>query len=297
MKRLILGPVKDEEGQAFILVLIFLLVGGLIIAPLLTYMSTGLKVGQMHEKKMDELYAADAGVEDALYKIQSDDASLQALDEEDSHTYALTGSVNGETVNVTVTKLALLKGLVDDSEYKVGQPHEDWVKFKTPTPIEVGGTATYVEYDCVIAFDYLGVGNRRVQGIGAFFTPSTKAVIEGPYDIVYTLEMTGANLESLVTDMVSGGFQFVWRWQSTQGPRFSSGDTGTLSFSFKVYDPGWDYSLYFIWVLVQEQDISFVTNAPDSYKWLIEATAGDTEVRSAVLDHSGLHIMTWEINP
>ena len=54
--------VKEEKGQAFILVLIFLLVGGLIIAPLLGFMSTGLKVGQMHEEKMEGFYAADAGI-------------------------------------------------------------------------------------------------------------------------------------------------------------------------------------------------------------------------------------------
>ena len=48
---------------------------------------------------------------------------------------------------------------------------------------------------------------------------------------------------------------------------------------------------------MKEQDISYVTNAPDSYKWLIEATAEDTEVRSGVLDLLGaLSIITWEID-
>ena len=56
-----------EKGQALIMVLILMLVGGLIIAPLLSYVGTGLKVGKdVHEERMDELYAADAGVEDAL---------------------------------------------------------------------------------------------------------------------------------------------------------------------------------------------------------------------------------------
>ena len=63
------------------------------------------------------------------------------------------------------------------------------------------------------------------------------------------------------------------------------------------YDPEWEYDLYFIWALIQSQDVSFITNAPDSYKWLIEATAGNTEIRSAVLVLSEeVGILTWEIS-
>ena len=53
------------------LVLVLLVVGGLILAPLLGLMSTGLMAGQVYEKKTDELYAADAGVEDAMWRIKN----------------------------------------------------------------------------------------------------------------------------------------------------------------------------------------------------------------------------------
>jgi hypothetical protein len=64
--------IRGEKGQALILVLILMLLGGLIIAPLLSYMSTGLKVGkEVYENRMAELYAADAGVENALYFMKN----------------------------------------------------------------------------------------------------------------------------------------------------------------------------------------------------------------------------------
>ena len=69
MKRLVIRPIKDERGAALLLVLILLLVGGLIIPPLLSYMGSGLIAGQMYEKRTEELYAADSGVEYALYQI------------------------------------------------------------------------------------------------------------------------------------------------------------------------------------------------------------------------------------
>ena len=42
MKRIFNKPIRDEKGQALILALILLVIGGLIIGPLLSYISTGL---------------------------------------------------------------------------------------------------------------------------------------------------------------------------------------------------------------------------------------------------------------
>ena len=69
MKIALTKPVRDEKGQAMILVLILLVLGSLIIAPLLGFMSTGLLAGQMLEEKMGEIYTADAGVEDGLWNL------------------------------------------------------------------------------------------------------------------------------------------------------------------------------------------------------------------------------------
>jgi hypothetical protein len=69
MKTVVKGVIRNEKGYLLITVLILLVVGGLILAPLLGLMSTGLLAGKVYEKKMDELYAADAGVEDAIWKI------------------------------------------------------------------------------------------------------------------------------------------------------------------------------------------------------------------------------------
>ena len=66
MKRLI----RDEKGQAMVLVLVLLLVGGLLVSSLLAYMGTGLLTGRVYERRTAELYAADAGVTYGLWKIK-----------------------------------------------------------------------------------------------------------------------------------------------------------------------------------------------------------------------------------
>ncbi len=96
MKRLI----RDEKGQALVMVLILLLVGGLISGPLLSYMGTELNTGEVYERRTDELYAADAGVEDAVWKIQQGEVALCPGDP--THSYNMS-DVNGKSVDVTIT--------------------------------------------------------------------------------------------------------------------------------------------------------------------------------------------------
>ncbi|TRZ49141.1 MAG: hypothetical protein D4S01_09175, partial [Dehalococcoidia bacterium] len=69
MKRRLIQVIKGEKGQVLPAVLVLMLIGGLLIAPSLSYASTSLNAGQVFEKKVNGLYAADAGVEYALWHI------------------------------------------------------------------------------------------------------------------------------------------------------------------------------------------------------------------------------------
>jgi hypothetical protein len=64
--------VRGEKGQALLIVLLMMLFGSLIIPPLLSHISTGLWTGKVvYEGEMKLLYAADAGVENALWQIKN----------------------------------------------------------------------------------------------------------------------------------------------------------------------------------------------------------------------------------
>lgn len=71
MKNKIFLNARKQSGQAFILALIMLALGGLIIAPLMGLMFSGLKAGQIVETRTDELYASGAGVEYALWYLRN----------------------------------------------------------------------------------------------------------------------------------------------------------------------------------------------------------------------------------
>jgi hypothetical protein len=97
---------RDESGRVMELALLLLVVGGLILTPLLGLMSTGLIAGQVYETKTAELYAADAGVEDAVWKILNDVEELPGPPcgggDPDHWSYNIS-DVNGKSVAVTIT--------------------------------------------------------------------------------------------------------------------------------------------------------------------------------------------------
>jgi len=121
MKIAVRRLIREEKGQALVLVLILLVVGGLVIAPLLDFMGTGLKVGkEVYENKMYETYAADAGVEDGLWQIRYDGlAGFTGYDEYGYYdyntdyqwSYLLDENVNDYSVNVTIMNVWMPKDI------------------------------------------------------------------------------------------------------------------------------------------------------------------------------------------
>jgi len=107
--------VRDESGKILVMVLVLLVVGGLLLTPLLGLMSTGLMAGQVYEKKAAELYAADAGVEDAIWRIR--DRSLMFNAANWSYPDGLT--VNGKNVTVEVYRESIGTGCHKEYRYQI----------------------------------------------------------------------------------------------------------------------------------------------------------------------------------
>lgn len=95
---------SGQAGQALIIVLIFLLLGSLTLVPTLTHISTALKTGEIYEHNTNEIYAADSGIEDALWRIKYDsiDPDYNAYDFSTIWQYDLDDHINNLTTNVTI---------------------------------------------------------------------------------------------------------------------------------------------------------------------------------------------------
>jgi Flp pilus assembly pilin Flp len=121
MKRLL----RDEKGASLVMVLILLLISGLIIGPLLSYMGTGLITGEIYERRTDELYAADAGVEDAIWSISHRLIPLGSWQESNEqpgwwvYEYPEPLIVNGKSVDLTVYRKDLDPTCGEELVYRI----------------------------------------------------------------------------------------------------------------------------------------------------------------------------------
>jgi Tfp pilus assembly protein PilX len=70
---------RSERGYVLAWVMILMLVSGLVIGPFLQLMMTGLRASQSTADGIQGFYAADSGIEDAIYRIQNDYSAITQL--------------------------------------------------------------------------------------------------------------------------------------------------------------------------------------------------------------------------
>jgi len=201
---------KRESGQAFILVLILLLIGGLMLPPLLGFVSTGLKAGQLCEQKTDELYAADAGVEDALWKIKNDALDPLPYSYHITEINGLITEINGLSVYVDI----------DEADTIAGEPvgagqHAEWLIATTNVTYDAG------HYTYTISVS--NSGNSTVM--------IAKILIDLPPGVDYVPISTSSNLTepqdaepATISGSSATGITPVWE-NGTPRPGISRGET------------------------------------------------------------------------
>jgi hypothetical protein len=118
MKLAISKSIRDQKGQALVLVLILMTVGVLIVTPLLSFMFTGLKAGQTYEAIADEFYAADSGVADGLWQIKYDHletlfSTYDLYDYTSEWKYNLAEQVNDNSVAITIKNVWIPKSIAE----------------------------------------------------------------------------------------------------------------------------------------------------------------------------------------
>jgi hypothetical protein len=109
---------RDEKGQALIMVLVLLMIGSLTLPPVLSHIGTALKTGRMYDNKANEFYAADSGIEDAIWQVKYDrlgvlfdDPEYDTYDFDSTWSYDLDEPINGLTVNVTIQNIWIPKNV------------------------------------------------------------------------------------------------------------------------------------------------------------------------------------------
>ncbi|MBI2854854.1 MAG: hypothetical protein HYX87_08055 [Chloroflexi bacterium] len=278
--------VKGNEGQIFPLVLILLLVGGLVVVPGLSYASTAINGGKITERNVKGLYAADSGVEHAIWKLKNSPPELFP------HLYQLTG-INGSTVDIRIDQMTQIYGLA------IGSPgvHSDYLAVETSLVYDAPAqnwlyTVTIINKDTsTIHLD--------------------KVVVKIPEQFQYIPGTTSGDLTvadpSTITGDIETGMMLDWDFETPRpmipaGPNPPAGQYGSATHIFRLSAPeSYAGDNGYIWVVAEREDIGAVggilyqitSQAVESGRTVAKIKAGilkDPDTGSVVITH-------WDINP
>jgi hypothetical protein len=134
----------QQKGQALFLTLVLVLVAGLLLVPMAGILATGARSDLPYKTKTDEIYAADAGIQDARWKIKYDHlpANYSEYDYKSSWNSTLPEQINHKTVNVSVGNAWIPQSIDAPTKYQAqivlnGQP----ALGRTPKVIVTSGPA------------------------------------------------------------------------------------------------------------------------------------------------------------
>ncbi len=105
---------KGQSGQILMYTTLIVMLAALILVPLMQFAFTGHRSAQVRQERTLELYASDAGIEDALYQIKTEKtgSALGNLSYGNTSSFDTgTPSMNDRTVNVGVQKVWIPQNL------------------------------------------------------------------------------------------------------------------------------------------------------------------------------------------
>ena len=166
---------REEQGMAMIMALIALALGTLMITPTLNHMVAGVKSAGIKERLTGEFYAADAGIEYAIWKVKNDPLTI----------YPYSGQiadVNGNNVSITIENVfdrtfkitSIASGTTIESytsvEYEYYDGDQDWGQ-NTFLPMNAWidgnldlGQWSVIEGGLYIEGDFNGSQADRIEG-------------------------------------------------------------------------------------------------------------------------------------
>jgi hypothetical protein len=226
----------EQRGYVYILVLIFLLLGALMIPPLLEFMGTGVLSGPIFEQETEELYACDAGIDDAIWQIKYDNLSTMfptydEYDYDNTWSYSLAENVNDESVSVDIRNVWVPK----DISPLIPSEMRDIIEGTDPDVgprMRVNGSATASsEYRIRIDMIPEDPWDLRVESIGIWL-PSGFSYVAGSSNLEDP--MAPYHSDPVVSDY-AGGEVVVWSFgllPFNQLPPAGSQETAIIEFEY-----------------------------------------------------------------
>jgi len=269
---------KGESGQAIILALIMLALGSMFVIPSVSLAATTVKTGQMVEENMKGVYAADAGIEDALWKLVNDKPASFP------HSYQIP-DINGMSVSVNIEGVTTISG----EEIEPPGGHSDY--------LEVINSANYSSetgiYSYSMSLTNNGTGNVKIA----------KIMIVLPPELEYVVGSASGNITTDDPEVIGNPYTGITiNWEIANPlPTIPEGENSEHNFQLSG-PPDIEGVEGHGFVEAQRDDVGTVWNN-DSTPYTVTAEAKNAAdevvatIRMGVWEGSQLEISCWQLNP
>lgn len=249
---------RGEQGQAMVMALIALTLGMLLITPILSYMSTGVKAATVYKRVTSELYAADAGVEYAMWRIKNGLSVNSPI------------TVGGIPVTITVSQLTELPY----GPVITGAGIQSW-RLQVSTAIVNNGNGTFT-YTITVA--NVGPSTIHLVEIGAGL----------PDGFTYVTGSTSGDITTANPSSINGD-KIYWTLDS---PTLDSQQSKHHIFRIQgTGTPEGNYS----WVKANAASIGTVSSCFGYY--IVSQANGGTTIRANVAGNVGVIFpVSWKVN-
>jgi hypothetical protein len=274
-----------QRGYVYILVLVFMAVGALMIPPILEFMGTGVGSNPIFEQKTDEIYACDAGIDDAIWQIKYENlptmfTSYDEYDYADTWSYNLAENVNGETVSVDIQNRWIPQNITPLTESEMRDIIEGTDPDVGPR-IRVNGSATaFSEYRIRLDIIPEEPWDLRVESIGIWI-PSGFSYVAGSSN----LEYLGYGAPD--RDEYAGGEVVIWDLGSVIfGDLPPAGSTETVIVEFEYTSETAREMVTVSWIVTQNlgegEQIPFSWDDDTKVFGITSSSSGGTTVESNI---------------
>jgi hypothetical protein len=276
MKKLLSKICKQESGQALLIVLVMLTIGSLMLVPTLNSAATNAKIVKKYEKNFKAYYAAEAGVEDAIWKVKSED--IENL----PYAYSLP-SINGLAVNVTIADVTEIAGVEIGAE----GVHEGWLKIDKSAPYNSGN------YTFTLSLKNNGGGNMKIE----------KLLIDFPINLQYVAGSTSGNITFTEPDVIGTPEMGITVLYEIPSPFYNIGPGDTEGQVFQLSGPpGIAVVDAHSVVKASREDVGTVWDADSKpYKITAQATTPEGETLSIIeagfWKGANIEISCWQVTP
>jgi hypothetical protein len=300
---------SGEAGQALILVLIFLLLGSLTLVPTLTHISTALKTGEIYEQNTNELYTADSGIEDALWRIKYDfmGPDYNPYDFETAWPYQ-TEDINGMVADYTISNVWFPTNVNLVDPYATGYINltpEEIQQMMESEKLKVEGSNDFTDnvspYTYKISIEFtpdLG-DNLTIKSLGVWL-PRDYTYTDNSCSLQAGGQFTLYNPDHITSAEAPGGWTVVWSYDApypclSDFPGYATdGITMTFDFTFCFTSPPDQPDqrpAAIAWTTTQMKNELGIPQPPtwenvpvswdiDTRYFKIVSTAGDTEIEA-----------------